>query len=154
MLGIPNASTSLQSISPSFLCLFVFSPTWKGSHENLIISLRTTIYYLTLHINSTPDYITYNGRHRSCWNRVLHANKLVSSLSIALIFFCVDHLRACEKNQFFLLDLIQIISPPWTLGLFDNDIILSGQMMLGFLATWIPHDDLRCDRVLDGGLPP
>jgi hypothetical protein len=97
-LGVPNDSTSLKSVSPSFLCLIIFSPTWKRSHESCIIYLLTTIYYPSLHTLHKIMDINHDGMGP------FTPTSSYSSSSIALKFSCANHLRACVDSQLFLSD--------------------------------------------------
>ena len=106
MSGIPNASASFQSVSPSFLCLFFFSPTWKRSYECLIISFYTLIYCPNLHTLRTKSDINRDGMG------LFMLTSLSPSSSITLNNVCVDHLKDCTEGQFFFSDPIQITLEP------------------------------------------
>jgi len=67
-----------------FVCLFshMEKVSWKSHYF-----LYATICFSTLHINSTLDYITYNGRHKLWWHGALHSNKLIFLLVNSLKLF-------------------------------------------------------------------
>jgi hypothetical protein len=80
--SVPDASTSLQLVTPSFLFV-LFSPMWKGSKVSLFL------YNMLLEFTS----ITYKMDINRDGMGPFMPTSRSPSLSIALKFSCADHPR-------------------------------------------------------------